>query len=183
MPIVVRRIAGQIVPPVIVDVVTAIRTPRSKLIKPGELERAVEFAARKISGRGGIIVVLDGDDDCPAQIGPALLKRAANARNDLPIAVIIAKREFEAWFIAAAESLADQIGLPTGLEAPVNPEDIRGAKEWLTERMQGNRGYSASLDQPTLASLFDMQLALRADSFEKFHRTIKQLLSDVPDAD
>ena len=59
VPIVVRRIAEQILPPVIVQVTAPLRTPKSKLVKPGELERAVELAARRVAGGGGVLVVLD----------------------------------------------------------------------------------------------------------------------------
>lgn len=183
VPIVIRRIAEQNVPAVNVQFTAVIRIPKSKLIKPGELERAVELAARSTSGRGGVVVVLDSDDDCPAQIGPVLLGRATNARNNLPLAVILAKREFEAWFIAAAESLADRAGLVADLQAPVDPEGIRGAKEWLTERMRGTRSYSPTLDQPALAQIFDMERALRADSFGKFYREATRLLAQVENTD
>jgi len=180
VPIVVRRIAEHIQPPVIVQVTAPLRTPRSKLVKPGELERAVEFAARRI-GAGGVLIVLDSDDDCPATIGPALLARAESVRNGFPIAVILAKSEFESWFVAAAESLAGIAGLPLGLQAPADPESIRGAKEWLTASMLGTRSYSPTLDQPVLARQFDLASACRADSFEKFHRETERLLSEAPD--
>jgi hypothetical protein len=151
------------------------------LVKPGELERAVELAARRVAGGGGVLVVLDSDDDCPAQVGPALLARAASVRLGLPVAVVLAKSEFESWFVAAAESLAGSAGLPADLQAPAVPESIRGAKEWLTERMHGSRSYSPTLDQPVLAREFDLTMALRADSFQKFHRETSRLLAEVPD--
>lgn len=183
VPIVVRRIASEIVPDVETRVATAIRLPKSKLVKPGELEKAVEFAIRKTSGHGGVLIVLDADDDCPAQTGPKLLGRAVGVRAHVSVSAIIAKREFESWFIAAAESIAGHVGLKVVLEVPPEPEEIRGAKEWLTERMEGSRSYSPTLDQPALARTFDMQLALRAGSFEKFHREVKRLLLEVPDID
>jgi hypothetical protein len=179
VPIIVRRIAEQLVPPVVVQVSTPVRTPKSRLIKPVELERAVELAARR--GGGGVLVVLDSDDDCPAQLGPALLARAASVRNGLPVGVVLAKCEFEAWFIAAAQSLGGVLGLPVGLQAPAYPEGIRGAKEWLTDRMLGSRSYSPTVDQAVLARSFDMVDALRADSFGKFCRETKRLLEQLSD--
>jgi hypothetical protein len=134
-----------------------------------------------MGGTGGVLVVLDSDDDCPAQAGPNLLTRAAAVRVGLPIAVVLAKHEFESWFIAAAESIAGQLGLPADLQSPNDPESIRGAKEWLTGKMLGSRSYSPTLDQPALASRFDLGVALRANSFEKFHRETTRLLLTVPD--
>lgn len=181
VPIVVRRIAEQILPDVIVQVSAPLRTPKSRLVKPGELERAVELAARRISGGGGVLVVLDTDDDCPAQVGPTLLARAASVRYGLPVAVVLAKSEFESWFVAAAESVAGCAGLGVDLRAPADPENIRGAKEWLTQRMIGTKSYSPSLDQPALARRFDLAMARRADSFDKFHRETERLLAQVQD--
>ena len=73
----------------------------------GELERQVEFAGRSVAPDGAILILLDSDADgaCPAEDGPALLSRARRARNDLAISVVLASKEFEAWFIAAARSL------------------------------------------------------------------------------
>ena len=182
VPILVQRIAQQTVPPVVVQVSAPLRTPKSRLVKPDELERAVEFAARRVAGTGGVLVVVDSDDDCPAEVGPNLLARAAKVRIGFPVAVVLAKCEFETWFIAAAESLAGRIGLPADLQPPHNPETIRGAKEWLTERMHGSRSYSPTLDQPVLAQHFDLDSALRSDSFAKLRREVERLLNEAPDA-
>lgn len=182
VPILVRRIAQQEDPPIVVQVTAPLRTPKSRLVKAGELERAVEFAARRVAGTGGILVVLDSDDDCPGEVGPELLARASSVRIGLPVAVVLAKHEFESWFVAAAASLAGRVGLPANLTAPPDPENIRGAKEWLSERMEGTRSYSPTLDQPVLASHFDLTSAAQADSFEKFQRETRRLLREAADA-
>lgn len=129
-----------------------------------------------------MLVVVDSDEECPAISGPSLLERASVVRINLPVAVVLAKHEFESWFIAAAGSLAGCAGLRDDIQAPANPESIQGAKEWLTERMVGTRAYTPTLDQPLLASTFDLASALCAGSFEKFHREVERLLSQAPDA-
>ena len=108
IPVVVRRIAEQESPLSIVQIPTPIRISKGRLVKTGELERTVELAARLAGQPGGVLIVLDSDDDCPAEQGPALLARAVEARSDRPIAVVLAKREFEGWLLAAAESLRGQ---------------------------------------------------------------------------
>ena len=182
VPVVVRRIGSRSHPNVVLQVSVPVRQPKSRLIKPGELERAVELAARRIGRIGAVLVVIDSDDDCPAQLGPTLLRRASGAVHGVPIAVAIAKREMEAWFIASVESLAGLVGLPNDLVAPAEPENIRGAKEWLTQRMAGNRSYSPTLDQPVLAREFDLDRALGADSFDKFRRVVEWLIEQSHDA-
>jgi Domain of unknown function (DUF4276) len=176
-PVLSRRIAESIDPAAVVLIPPPLRVPKSKLLKPGELERSVELAARKTGGSGAVLVLLDSDDDCPAELGPALLRRATQARSDVPLAVVLAKREFEAWFLAAALSLRGFRGLSQNLAAPEAPEAIRGAKEWLSQRMEGTRRYVETLDQPALASRFDLAAARRADSFDKCFREIARLLT------
>lgn len=141
----------------------------------------MDLAARKIAGVGAVLILLDGDDDCPAELGPQLAQRVAEVRNDLPSAVVLAKREFEAWYLAAAESLRGLRGLYADLQPPPDPEAVRGAKEWLAERMTG--GYSETLDQPALAAQFDLDLARRAPSFDKCYREVVRLLTAAREAD
>ena len=141
VPKLIHRIAREVIPAVTVIVGPVLRVPASQLLKEGELERQVERAARRMECRGGILILVDCDRDggCPAREGPALAQRARHARSDMQISVVLAKREYEAWFIAAAESLGGQCGLSQDLVADPNPESIRGAKEWLSRRMPQNR--------------------------------------------
>jgi hypothetical protein len=177
--VIIRRVAAQLDPALAVYIPPPLRLPKSRLLKTGELERAVELSARRLAGQGAILLLLDSDDDCPAQLGPELFQRATVARSDIPLAVVIAKREFEAWFLAAAESLRGHRGLPHDLDPPADPEAIRGAKEWLGNRMQSGHRYVASLDQPALAARFDLETARRTDSFDKCYREIARLLSEL----
>ena len=128
VPILIRRIAERLYPALMIETPRPFRVSRNQVVKTGGIERAVNFIAQEIGGRGAIFILLDSDDDCPAQLGPELLCRALEARSDLPIAVVLAKREFEAWFLAAAESLRGYKELNNDLEPPNNPEEIRDAK-------------------------------------------------------
>jgi hypothetical protein len=96
----------------------------------------------------------------------------------MPIALVLAKREFEAWFLAASASLRGIRGLPRDLEPPPDPEAIRGAKEWLNSRMVPN-GYSPTADQPALTAQFDLASARSAPSFDKCWREVARLIAEV----
>ncbi|GIH71533.1 DUF4276 family protein [Sphaerimonospora thailandensis] len=153
------------------------RIPRGKLIAQGGVENAVLQASRQVTGPGGVLVLFDADDDCPADYGPALLKRAQTARNDKEISVVLANREFEAWFLAAAASLAGHRGLADPLQPPSNPESIRDAKGWLTHQKIDGTSYKETIDQAPLAAVFDMAQARRnAASFDKFWRDVERLI-------
>jgi len=174
-PILVRRVAawagfaGELV------VLPPFRVHRGSVVKEGELERAVEFSARKVGAEGAILVLLDADDDPACQLGPALLQRATAARPDRRIGVVFAVQEFEAWFLASAESLRGQRTLPADLAAPADAEAIRGPKGWLEAKM-GN-GYSETIDQAKLTAKLDIDRArAAAPSFDKLVREICRLL-------
>ena len=175
-PILFRRIGYDIDSSVPLDVQQPIRRPRSSLVRTaGELERAVELAALKARPRGGVFVLLDSDDDCLAELAPRLLALAESAAMGLPVSVILPQREFEGWFLAAAESIRGKRGLPADLAPPQNPEEIRGAKGWLRERMHGHV-YSETIDQPALAAVFDLNQARAAKSFDKCYRELARLI-------
>lgn len=178
VPVLIRRIALTIDPGFVPDVLPPIRVPVSRLLKAGELERSIEFAARKLRVNGGILVLLDCDWDlcCPAREAPALLNRARTARSDMLISVILAKQEYEAWFLAAAESLRGRRGLPDDLQTPADPECIRDAKGWLSQYMPRGRSYAETADQAALTSLFDLEMARRSDSFDKCYRDVRTML-------
>ena len=174
--ILLRRIGENLDDPVYPSILPPMRIPSTRLIKKGELERAVELAARKLGRNGAILILLDCEDDCPGKLGPELLTRARTARDDRAIAVVLAKREYESWFLASAESLRGKRGLKSDITPPQQPEEIRDAKGWLSSHMEMGESYSETTDQPALTALFDMRSARATDSFDKCYREVVALL-------
>lgn len=176
VPILVRRIA-EILGVESPDIPRPFRVPEGKLKKVVELERAVRFVASQLEPEGGgILILLDSDDECPAKEAPQLL---ASARLSVPLnvrlEVAMAKCEYEAWFLAAAASIAGKRTLPRDLQPPADAEGIRDAKGWLGSRMK--RGYSETLDQPAFSALFDLTAARsNSRSFDKLMRAVTTLL-------
>jgi hypothetical protein len=180
VPELIRRYAGLAGWAGRVRVAPVIRRPASRLLKPNELERHVELAARKLNGPGGIIVLLDCDDDCPATLGPRLLARIRQSRPDLPTSLVLAHREFEAWFLGSIASIAGKRGLPRTLQPPPDPEAIRACKEWLSRQMSYGEAYDETRDQPALTAVFDINAARAScPSFDKCHRELSSLLQRV----
>jgi hypothetical protein len=173
--ILIQRVATSEFPNAYVNIARPMRVPRSRLMQPGQLERYVGIAAQH---RGAVLVLIDADDDCPKTLGPQLLTRIRAARGDLPAAVVLANREYEAWFLASGESLRGKCGLPREFATLVNPEAIRGAKERLSLHM--GRKYNEPHDQPALTTHFAMQQAHQhSRSFRKCYKEIKRLLEEV----
>ncbi len=173
-PILLRRILQELAPTLNPSILPPHRVPRGLLVKEEGLKPAIELMARKVGDDGRILVLLDADKDFPCILGPRLLTQARTYRPDRDISVVIARCEYEAWFLASAASLRGHRKLPETLNPPPRPEDIRDAKGWLDERMAD--GYSETLDQPALTSLFNLTEARRADSFDKLFREVGRLL-------
>ena len=134
--------------------------------------------------RGFILLLVDADEDCPATFGPQLLERAKAVRNDADIACVLAKRELENWFKAAATSLAGVNGLPEDLTIPANPEDGSG-DTWLTRQMQRKdrrSKYTKPADAVELAKRMNLlQCRENAPSFDKLCRDLEARLPRPPD--
>jgi len=179
VPVLIRRIALEVDPSLVLDIKPVMRVPANRLRKQGELERSIELTARQLGGKGGIIILVDCDweNGCPKWDGPELLQRAKSARPDLPISLVLAYKEYEAWFIAAAESLRGQHRLSESFEMVEDSEGIRGAREWLSSRMPTGQPYAETIDQPALTQLFDLKVARKARSFDKCYREIVGLLN------
>jgi hypothetical protein len=179
LPILMRRVLAELNLEYSFNIIRPIRQPRDKLLKADELERVVEFAARKVERKGGILVVLDSDGTPPCELGPTLLLRAARVAPDVPMRVVLAHKEWECWYLAAISSLSGHRGLRANLIAPHDPESIRGAKEWLSHHMEKGRAYSETVDQPKFAARFDLDAAKALPSFSKFFRDVRGLSEQV----
>jgi len=163
-----------------VKIARPVRVGRYKVVRTGELERVVELARHRPEGCAAILILLDADDDCPKELAPVLLQRAKDASAGLPIAVVLAKSEFEAWFLGSLESLRGVRGLADTAASPEKSEEIRDAKGYLTRQMAARRTYVEVDDQPALAERFDLHLARqRCPSFDKFIRDVEMLLASL----
>ena len=152
------------------------RVKRNRVVKNGELERAVQQAVRDRENAGCIMVLLDADEDCPAQLGPSLLQRCRRATG-LPVSVVLANKEFEAWFLGAKESLRGIRGIRADSTPPYDPERISGAKELLSRNMERRR-YLAVDDQAAFADKMDLSVAEQScPSFGKLVRDVADLVS------
>ena len=66
------------------------RVKRNKVVKQGELERAITQGIRDRSNIGAILLLLDAEDDCPAALALELSERCRKTTH-LPVAVVFSK--------------------------------------------------------------------------------------------
>lgn len=133
----------------------------------GKLENAIRYH-KGFSDCAAVLVLLDLDDGCPAEKGPELAARI-RAMEELPfsVAVVCAKCEYEAWFLASLESIQRQNYLD-------DPEAIRGAKEWLGREF----GYREVRDQSRYTQQLDVTLARqRSRSFRRLCHACEELIA------
>ncbi len=177
VPILIRRISDSL-GIYNVGVATPFRVKRNKVVKAGELEKAVEVAIRSRKNVGGILLLLDSDDDCPVTLYEDLKQRISSSTN-LPCSVVFAVKEFECWFLGAKESLRGVCDIKQTANTIANCEAIRGAKGRLSANMDSSN-YLAVIHQPSLSAQFDFDLAKRnSPSFNKFHKEVCSLLSTL----
>lgn len=175
VPILLRRIRDQM-QAFNIQIARPFRVKRNKVILNGQLERAINHGINDRGNIGAILVLLDANDDCPAELGPQLIERCRQTTN-LPVAVVLANKEMEAWFLGGKESLRGVRGIRTDAVPPPNPEGIQGAKERLTQNMEHGRRYLQVDDQPALAARVDfLVIKGRCPSFDKFLREVQNLI-------
>lgn len=174
VPVLLRRIAAEVGVPIATP--RPIRLPRGQMLIEKELHDAVRLASGKAGDEGAVIVLLDANSDCPAALGPSLRKRASAARPGCPVRVVLAKVEYEAWFLAAAASLAGRRGIRADFSPPADPETVRDAKGLLSANMSPGLSYKPAQDQAALSAVFDLDAARSAPSFDKFWRDVSALM-------
>jgi hypothetical protein len=145
-----------------------------------------ECLAENAEYRGLILLLLDAEQACPANLAPALL---AAVNEQCPhisnVTCVLAVKEFENWLIAGATGFAGktELGLPDPLVLPQDPETRKGSA-WLAEqRQQAKRGstYSKTVDGVQFVKRMDLGAARASSpSFDKLCRELAKLIPSPP---
>ncbi|MFZ3287836.1 MAG: DUF4276 family protein [Telluria sp.] len=177
LPVLLRRIGQWLSPGVPINVLCPIRVRRDQFLNRDEIfSKQMQLAALKCGESGWILILLDADDDCPAELAPRILERAVTIVPRCKVSVVLATREYEAWFIASAASLSGRRGFSMSQAPAANADTIRGAKEWLSRQIPGGR-YSEVTDQPAFSATMDLQLA--SDHSRSFRKLCSEWMKNV----
>jgi hypothetical protein len=169
------------------------RGKRDALIDPAKpdlaekIEEAYAKLARRLrgdsDGRGLLLLLLDAEADCPAELGPKLLMAAQKARSDTDISCVLAKRMLENWIVAGASPLAGVNDLPDPLPARDLVEERSGAA-WLDEQLRSHnraRKYKKTVDAEPFIRCMDLQeCRANSPSFAKLCRELEARLPQPP---
>ncbi|MCS4510954.1 DUF4276 family protein [Xylophilus ampelinus] len=168
LPVLLRRLAQWLTPHREIRVLPPLRVHRNRFLnKPEQFSRYIQLAAAKCGLEGWLLILLDADDDCPATCGAEILRIARAQAPHRDISVVLANREYEAWFLAAAQSLCGCRDFSVQeSEIPADPEARRDAKGWVGHRM--GKPYHEMTDQPALSACMDLAVAReKSRSFRK----------------
>lgn len=175
VPILIRRVWSEIVGGAFAHVLPPVRMPKSRLMKPEELNRAVDIASTKLAYIESadpkvVLVVFDADEDLPCVVAPRLLQTLRGARSHIEVSIVIANREYETWFACAAESLMTFFRPESIVEPPADAEGRLG-KGWVERHAHQ---YSETIEQPRMTAVMDLALCRsRSASFDKFCRGLE----------
>jgi hypothetical protein len=133
-----------------------------------------------------ILVVLDADEDCIKRrpgngLGPELFARAKAVASHVPLAVVVANREYEAWFLANINSFRARGLFFEHAEIPGNldPESTRDCKG-LVAGLIGCR-YEETVHQLSLTHglRFSQGATNRSLSYGKLIRDLERLTHEA----
>lgn len=159
-----------------VEVAQPFRLDSAKMRKPQELAKAIRFQATRVRARGGVLVLRDGDDGdvrCPVELARTLVPQPGLV--PVPVEIVIACHEYEAWFLAAAHSLRRHPAVRDDASAPADPEGKRGAKHQLEGMM--HESYKETLHQAKFSALIDLDAAAaKSRSFRRMVHAVETLL-------
>lgn len=162
---------------------TRLKAPHDPLNHQG-IEHYVQGALR--ARPAGILVILDADKECIHRprdkpgLGPELLARARAAAGSVPIGVVVANREFEAWFLADLPALRRAGMVPEGSpEVYPDPETLPGCKSAMG-RLLGET-YEETVHQARLAGAlsFSKEAQDLSPSYAKLVRELQRLTAEA----
>jgi hypothetical protein len=172
---IVTRIGLELLDGTWIEVAQPFRLDSGKMRKPEELAKAIRIAAARVQGPGGVLVLRDGDDadvNCPVRLAEML--RPEQDLVPVDVEIVVAYQEYEAWFLAAADSLRAHPDVRDDAVAPANPEGRRGAKRELEKLML--ESYKETRHQPKFSALIDLETARKnSRSFRRMVHAVETL--------
>jgi hypothetical protein len=156
------------------------------------VQKVCEYVRSKENAQA-ILLLRDEDDGCPKNLAPIAAEWIRSMGLPFPGAVVLAHREFEAFFLPCISKLAgctlqgphgiERAGLVLGTTFSGNAENIRGVKEWLSEHMLPGRAYKPTVDQLPLTRMIDLSVLRSSDPplpcFGSLERALKFLAQQI----
>ena len=164
VPILLRRLATEMQVH-FVEIAKPIRRSRCKITNANDMTTVVGYAKR-LNNCGAVFYLFDADDTCPKQDAIRLQNLAAGLAYPLLSPLVLANKEYEAWFLADLPSYN------------ADPDHKRGAKEELENQLGIH--YNEIVDQPKYTNKMDLKkVYIRSRSFQKLVKEYFNMLKSL----
>lgn len=134
----------------------------------------------------GMLILRDDEDNCPKTLAPQIATYLKSLNAPFPIGYCIMYREFETLFVAYARHFAGRKiahvhrgSIQFKEDIPiVDPESVRGTKEWISKQLIGTRAYKPTIDQLSLTNAIDIGTMenLKLPCFETLVRCVSNII-------
>jgi hypothetical protein len=121
------------------------------------------------------------DCKCVKKEAEVLLARANKIYKDWPIEIAFMVQEYETLFLCDANATRSILkNIPASTKFPVNPESVRGAKEWLSAAMPKGFAYKPTVHQAKITAHLDFDhLANHSPSFAHLDCVLARLITKM----
>ncbi len=175
------------------QVLTPVQCKRDAFLKPGHEEFARKVAdayqtlarwlRRDPANRGILLLLLDAESDCPAEVAARLRAGAIGVIGEAAVSCVLAKRAFENWIVGGASTLGGVNGLPAPLPSRDRFEERNGA-HWLETQLRSvdrARKYKKTVDAVEFVRAMDLsECHANCPSFAKLCRDLRTLIPAPP---
>lgn len=148
-----------------------------KIRRPGNLEKFISYGCSRSDG-DSVLLLLDCDDDCPLDVAREFWDRVTTMSPHFQkkVGMGFFRCEFESLYLASIQSLVEEFPeygwTLTGFDFSRDVENIRGAKELLSNLMS-RKNYKETRDQVKFIAGLDFeQLRKHSRSFRHFEKTL-----------
>jgi len=153
-----------------------------------QLERFVKYALLEPEC-DGVLVLIDNDavegvigtnelnDTCAPAFACYLATRIHHLSPTKPVVIVVARWEYESWFLASLDTMNQAISIPQGTAYPGDIESERSAKGWIDRRLAPGQKYLETRDQVRMTAHLDLRAAeLGSRSFRRLKHALEQLI-------
>jgi hypothetical protein len=152
----------------------------------GGVRKGADFIRGK-TDVGGLLILRDEDDGCPADLAPNIAGRLQGMNLPFPVAYVLLHPEYEVLFLPCLEQMGGEFpdGRPGLMSGTVwdgeSWEAHRGVKEWLSKNFPNGRSYKPTMDQLTMTQKIDLPTLRAADvpSFGSLERAVRVLCQNI----
>lgn len=178
VPVLLRRLIPELGG--YIEIGQSIKRHRSDLVIEQKFKYTIQEIVLPKPELEALLILFDADEDCARNHVPQMLAWVREVASHVPCAIVMARREYEAWFLASIESLRGVRGISLNAGYRTDPEQKSDAKGTVRRFTPRNDPYTPTADQPALSAVFDFSQAYRrASSFRKLVKELCRVLTEL----